>query len=189
MRVTSSRASPHRRTTSLSFRFWRGKHLGKSKCRHYATSSSVLRTIGERKTLSLAEEIRQYEPIVDPERFLLALPPNAVHCCGHRASQEQGRQDIRGCVVWREPDRGQFGLPIPVNPDHPRGRSDARLARDLLSAARHTTGTSALAEQKRRGAAVWVRRARLARRAGGEGQPGEAHAAHGQATSLAPADH
>ena len=87
-------------------------------------------------------------------------------------------------VVWREPDRDQFGLPIPVNPDHPRGRSDARLAGDLLSAARHTTGTSALAEQKRRGAAVWVRRARLARRAGGEGQPGEAHAAHGQATSL-----
>jgi integrase len=30
-------------------------------------------------------------------------------------------------VVWREPDRDQFGLPIPVNPDHPRGRSDARL--------------------------------------------------------------
>ena len=23
-------------------------------------------------------------------------------------------------VVWREPDRDQFGLPIPVNPDHPR---------------------------------------------------------------------
>jgi hypothetical protein len=92
-------------------------------------------------------------------------------------------------VVWREPDRDQFGLSIPVNLDHPRGRSDARLAGDLLSAARHTTGTSALAEQKRRGAAVWVRRARLARRAGGEGQPGEAHAAHGQATSLAPADH
>ncbi len=91
-------------------------------------------------------------------------------------------------VVWREPDRDQFG-PIPVNPDRPRGRSDARLAGDLLSAARHTTGTSALAEQKRRGAAVWVRRARLARRAGGEGQPAEAHAAHGQATSLAPADH
>ena len=89
-------------------------------------------------------------------------------------------------VVWREPDRDQFGLSIPVNLDHPRGRSDARLAGDLLSAARHTTGTSALAEQKRRG---WVRHARLARRAGGEGQPGEAHAAHGQATSLAPADH
>ena len=42
-------------------------------------------------------------------------------------------------VVWREPDRDQFGLPIPVNPDHPTGRSDARLAGDLLSAARHTT--------------------------------------------------
>jgi integrase len=62
-------------------------------------------------------------------------------------------------VVWREPDRDQFGLSIPVNLDHPRGRSDARLAGDLLSAARHTTGTSALAEHKRRGAAVWVRRA------------------------------
>ena len=22
-------------------------------------------------------------------------------------------------VVWREPDRDQFGLPVPVNPDHP----------------------------------------------------------------------
>ncbi len=42
-----------------------------------------MRTIGEHKTLSLAEEIRQYEPIVDPERFLLALPPSAVHRCGH----------------------------------------------------------------------------------------------------------
>jgi len=30
---------------------------------------------------------------------------------------------------------------------------------------------------------------RLARRAGGEDQPGEARAAHGQATSLAPAGH
>ena len=78
-------------------------------------------------------------------------------------------------VVWREPDRDQFGLPIPINPDDPRGRSDARLVGDLLSAARHMTGTSALAEQKRRGVAVWVRHARLARRAGGEGQPGEAH--------------
>jgi hypothetical protein len=77
--VTSSRGI----STSLSFRFWRGKHLGKSKCRHFATSSSVLRTIGEHKTLSLAEEIRQYEPIVYPERFLLALPPSVVHCCGH----------------------------------------------------------------------------------------------------------
>jgi integrase len=54
-------------------------------------------------------------------------------------------------VVWREPDRDQFGLPIPVNPDHPRGRSDARLAGDLRSAARHTTGTSALAEQTNAG--------------------------------------
>ena len=89
-------------------------------------------------------------------------------------------------VVWREPDRDQFGLPIPANPRPPRGRSDARLAADLLRAARHTTGLSALAERKRRGAAVWVRRARLARRAGGEGQPREAHAAHGQATSLGP---
>ena len=86
-------------------------------------------------------------------------------------------------VVWREPDRDQFGLPIPVNPDHPRGRSDARLAGDLLSV-RHTTGTSAWPSRRGGELPFGVRRARLARRAGGEGQPGEAHATHGKATSL-----
>lgn len=92
-------------------------------------------------------------------------------------------------VVWREPDRDQFGLPVPVNPDHPKGPKRCALGGRPTQPARPTTGTSALAEQKRRGAAGWVRRARLARRAGGEDQPGEARAAHGQATSLAPAGH
>ena len=40
-------------------------------------------------------------------------------------------------VVWREPDRDQFGLPIPVNPDHLRGRSDAPW-RETYSARRAT---------------------------------------------------
>jgi integrase len=64
-------------------------------------------------------------------------------------------------VVWREPVHGPFGLPIPVNPDHPGGpkemrarretyptREAAEARRDELNAARHTTGTNALAEQR-----------------------------------------
>lgn len=67
-------------------------------------------------------------------------------------------------VVWREPERDAFGLPIPVNPDHPdgpkrmrarretyRSREAAEARRDELNAARHTTGTSALAEQRKAG--------------------------------------
>jgi hypothetical protein len=84
-------------------------------------------------------------------------------------------------VVWREPDRDQFGLPVPVNPDHPRAEV-MRAWRETYSARRAT----------RQGPAPWPSTrggARLARRAGGEGQPREAHGAHGQASSLAPADH
>ena len=113
-----------------------------------------------------------------------------AHIRTHDATEHRKNKVVKTYgVVWREPDRDQFGLPIPVNPDHPRGRSDARLAGDLLSAARHTTGTTPW--PSRRGGELpfgydargWLDGA------GGEGQPGEAHAAHGQATSLAPADH
>ena len=68
-------------------------------------------------------------------------------------------------VVWREPELDAFGLPIPANPDHPDGpkrmrarretyptRETAEARRDELNAARHTTGTSALAEQRKAGA-------------------------------------
>ncbi|MGO9153992.1 tyrosine-type recombinase/integrase [Mycobacterium sp.] len=67
-------------------------------------------------------------------------------------------------VVWREPVRDQFGLPMPVNPEHPDGpkqmrarretyptREAAEARRDELNAARHTTGASALAEQRKAG--------------------------------------
>jgi integrase len=66
--------------------------------------------------------------------------------------------------VWREPVRDQFGLPIPVNPAYPDGpkqmrawretyptREAAEARRDELNAARHATGTSALAEQRKAG--------------------------------------
>jgi integrase len=67
-------------------------------------------------------------------------------------------------VVWREPVRDEFGLPIPVDPDNPDGptqmrarretyptREAAEARRDELNAARHTSGTSALAEQRKAG--------------------------------------
>jgi integrase len=67
-------------------------------------------------------------------------------------------------VVWREPVRDQFGSPVPVNPDRPYGpkqirarretyarREDAETRRDELNAARHTTGTTALADQRKAG--------------------------------------
>jgi integrase len=67
-------------------------------------------------------------------------------------------------VVWREPVRDHFGLPIPENSDHLDGpqqmrarretyptREAAEARRDELNAARHGTGTSALAEQRKAG--------------------------------------
>lgn len=67
-------------------------------------------------------------------------------------------------VIWREPVRDEFGLPVPENPDHPSGpkrmrnRSERYPTReagqarvDELNAAKHTTGTSALADAKKAG--------------------------------------
>ncbi|MFE0751043.1 tyrosine-type recombinase/integrase [Gordonia sp. NPDC058843] len=67
-------------------------------------------------------------------------------------------------VIWKEVERDSYGLPIPVDPQHPEGRKrtrnrqesfatreDAEARRDELNAAKHTGQTSALAEQKKAG--------------------------------------
>lgn|SRR5574337_477708 len=95
----------------------------------------------------------------------------------HNTQQKRnGKPMKRYEVVWREPARDSFGLPIPSNPAHPEGpkrmrsrqesfatREAAEARRDELNAARHTTGTSALAEQRKAGdlpfgyyARVWL---------------------------------
>lgn len=78
--------------------------------------------------------------------------------------QRRGKPTKRYVVVWREPVRDRFGKPLPINPDHPTGpkrtrdcteRFDSRAAaearRDELNAAKHTTGTSVLSEQRKAG--------------------------------------
>lgn len=68
-------------------------------------------------------------------------------------------------VIWREQVCDEFGLPVPEDPDRPNGpkrmrnrseryptRPAAQARVDALNAARHTTGTSALADQKAKGA-------------------------------------
>ncbi|WP_428338788.1 tyrosine-type recombinase/integrase [Mycobacterium sp.] len=83
----------------------------------------------------------------------------------HETKQRRNGKRIKTyAVVWREPIRDDFGLPIPLNPDQPSGpvrmrarretyptREAAEARRDELNAARHTTGTSALAEQRKAG--------------------------------------
>lgn len=78
--------------------------------------------------------------------------------------RNKGKPVLAYVVEWREQLRDDFGLPVPVNPAHPNGpkrmRSrqetyddrDAAQARvDELNAAKHTTGTSALAQAKAAG--------------------------------------
>ncbi|MBU8819900.1 site-specific integrase [Mycolicibacterium goodii] len=78
--------------------------------------------------------------------------------------QRRGKPVKRYVVVWREPVRDRFGKPVPLNPDHPTGpkrtrdcterfdnREAAEARRDELNAAKHTTGTSALSEQRKAG--------------------------------------
>jgi len=49
-----------------------------------------------------------------------------AHILTHDTTERRKNKVVKTYgVVWREPDRDQFGLPVPVNPDHPRGRSDA----------------------------------------------------------------
>lgn len=78
--------------------------------------------------------------------------------------KRKGKTVKRYEVVWREPVRDQFGLPVPANPDHPDGpkrtrsrqesyltREAAEARRDELNAAKHTSGTGVLADAKRAG--------------------------------------
>ncbi|AFA73679.1 phage integrase [Gordonia polyisoprenivorans VH2] len=83
----------------------------------------------------------------------------------HETSQKRkGRAVKRYEVVWREPVRDDYGLPVPVDPANPSGKSktrarqesfttreDAEARRDELNAAKHSGQTSALAEQKKAG--------------------------------------
>lgn len=75
-----------------------------------------------------------------------------------------GKPVKRYAVIWREPVRDNFGLPVPENPDHPDGpkrmrnrseryptRETAQARVDELNASKHTTGTSALADAKKAG--------------------------------------
>ncbi len=79
-------------------------------------------------------------------------------------AKRNGKPVKRYAVIWREPVRDSFGLPVPVSlgrPDGPKRtrnraeRYDTREAAqarvDELNAARHTTGTSALADQRKAG--------------------------------------
>jgi hypothetical protein len=57
-------------------------------------------------------------------------------------------------VVWREPVRDKYGLPttkMRARQENYSAREAAEARRDELNAARHTTGTSALAEQRKAG--------------------------------------
>ncbi|MEE3848971.1 tyrosine-type recombinase/integrase [Gordonia sp. LSe1-13] len=67
-------------------------------------------------------------------------------------------------VIWKETERDDYGLPIPVDPTNPEGRKrtrnrqesfatreDAEARRDELNAAKHIGQTSALAEQRKAG--------------------------------------
>jgi integrase len=80
------------------------------------------------------------------------------------ARKRNGKPVKRYQVIWREPVRDEFGLPVLANPDQPDGpkryrnrgeryptREAAEARRDELNAARHSTGTSALADQRKAG--------------------------------------
>jgi integrase len=79
-------------------------------------------------------------------------------------AKRNGKRLKRYVVEWTEPVRDHFGVALPANPDHPNGpkrmrprqetyptRDAAEARRDELNAARHTTGTSALADQRAAG--------------------------------------
>lgn len=78
--------------------------------------------------------------------------------------RNKGKPVLAYVVEWREQVRDDFGLPVPVNPAHPSGpkrmrarqetyddRDTAQARVDELNAAKHTTGTSALANAKAAG--------------------------------------
>lgn len=73
----------------------------------------------------------------------------------------RGRPVSTYTVEWREVIRDDFGLPVPKRPGGPPAtrfrretyakRDDAEARRDELNAARHTTGTASLADQRAAG--------------------------------------
>jgi integrase len=78
--------------------------------------------------------------------------------------KRRGKPVKRYAVIWREPVRDDFGLPIPMDASRPDGptrtrnrserypsREAAQARVDELNAAKHTTGTSALADAKKAG--------------------------------------
>ena len=80
------------------------------------------------------------------------------------SQKRNGKPVKRYAVIWREPVRDKFGLPVPENSDHPDGpkrmrnrseryptREAAQARVDELNVAKHTTGTSALADAKKAG--------------------------------------
>jgi integrase len=73
----------------------------------------------------------------------------------HETKQKRNGKPIRTyAVVWREPVRDDFGLPtgqLRARRETYPTREAAEARRDELNAARHTTGTSALAEQRKAG--------------------------------------
>ncbi|MFI7170431.1 hypothetical protein [Rhodococcoides fascians] len=83
----------------------------------------------------------------------------------HETTQRRnGKAVKRYEVVFTEPVRDEMGLPVPVDPAKPTGRKktrarqesfatreDAEARRDELNAARHTLGTSSLADQRKAG--------------------------------------
>lgn len=83
----------------------------------------------------------------------------------HETTQRRNGKPVKRYeVIWREPVRDEFGLPVPQDPERPKGRKKthamqesytsreaAEARRDELNAARHTTGTSALAQARKAG--------------------------------------
>ncbi|MDO3637633.1 tyrosine-type recombinase/integrase [Mycolicibacterium arseniciresistens] len=68
--------------------------------------------------------------------------------------RRNGKVVKRYVVAWREPIRDSFGLPtgeLRSRQESYQNRETAEARRDELNAARHTTGTSALAEQRKAG--------------------------------------
>ena len=73
----------------------------------------------------------------------------------HETRQKRNGRPIRTyAVVWREPVRDSFGLPTgktAARQETYPTRETAEARRDELNAARHTTGTTALADQRKAG--------------------------------------
>lgn len=51
-------------------------------------------------------------------------------------------------VVWREPVRDEFGIPVPLNPDHPDGPKQMRARRETYA---HREDAEARRDELRRG--------------------------------------